>query len=198
MKTQARPALGLLAIAFSITALTGCGRDDKFADQPAAPTTATVAAVAERAAVGPEGQFASSDDSAKGIDARTPSPTCSLENVITIADNSLNPGDAPNTYSVDKGKLYKLIGFATDKEAGKVPKSFRMMLLGDHVYSIKGATGAKRPDVATFFKVPGFADAGYQIDAAFDDVEPGSYRVVVLRDGQDDRACPTFQTLIVR
>ena len=55
--------------------------------------------------------------------------------------------------------------------------TIRLLLAGTSSYAISTPTGGARPDVASYFKVPAFANAGFQADAAFDHVAPGQYRV---------------------
>ena len=164
---------------------------------PAAAGDAPAAAV--RASVPAEAQFKAAADTAEALKAMTQTGACSLENVVNMADNSLNPGDVPNSYKVGTGNAYKMIGFATNVDAGTVPKTIRIVLSGAQVYSIDSVTGSERPDVATFFKKPALANAGYQADAAFDDVAPGEYSVLLIEtDGPAPIACPTHQTITIK
>lgn len=152
-----------------------------------------------RAPVPATAQFSVGTETTDSLKAMTETAACSLENVISMADNSPNPGDAPNSYQAEKGKAYKMIGFATNKDAGTVPKTIRIVLAGAQIYGLNSVTGSERPDVANFFKVPAFSTAGYQTDAAFDDVAPGDYNVLVIEtDGQTAVSCPTHQTITVK
>jgi hypothetical protein len=199
----------LSALLMGTLALSACGgKKDEFAAEPpapganpadvAAPAAAAGAAVA-RAEVPAGAQFALDARTEQEIVAMKETAACSLENIVTMADMSTNAGSAPNSYSVTKGKAYKLIGFATNKDTGSVPANIRLTIVGPKVYAIDTVTGSNRPDVATYFKVPAFANAGYQADAAFDDVEPGEYRVFAIEKSAsgDAIACPTHQTLVM-
>ncbi len=142
-------------------------------------------------------RFTVASESNHSIAAMKTVGTCSLENIVTIANNSTNFG-TKNNYSVKKNIAYKLIGFATNSELSAVPKSIRMMLVGAETYSLNGTTGLERPDVATFFKSPSLTTAGYQIDADFNNVKPGEYVVFILEtDAATPIACPTHQTVTV-
>ena len=145
--------------------------------------------------VAAKAQFSASKENSQSLAAMKAAGTCSLENVVTTADNSTNHG-SKNNYAVRKGKAYKLIGFSTNVEKGAVPKSIVMLLVGAESYAINATTGLERPDVATYFKVPALASAGYQIDAGFDVVNPGEYADFVL-DEKERIACPTHQTITV-
>lgn len=141
--------------------------------------------------------FAVASESNQFIAAMKTVGTCSLENIVTIANNSTNFG-TKNNYSVKKNIAYKLIGFATNTELSAVPKSIRMMLVGSQTYSLNGTTGLDRPDVAAFFKSPSLTTAGYQIDAEFNNVKPGEYVIfILLTDAAAPIACPTHQTVTV-
>jgi hypothetical protein len=198
----------LSALLLGTLALSACGgKNDDFAAEPPAPGSnpADVAAPAAtgapvaRAEVPAGAQFALDKSTEQDIVALKETAACSLENIVTMADMSTNAGSAPNSYSVTKGKAYKLIGFATNKDTGSVPANIRLTIVGPKVYAIDTVTGSTRPDVADYFKVPAFASAGYQADAAFDDVEPGEYRVFAIEKSASGEsiACPTHQTLVM-
>lgn len=145
----------------------------------------------------PEQQFVISAENAQSIAALKVAGTCSLENIITVADNSKNDG-AENTYKVKKDVAYKLVGFATNVAASTVPKSIRIILVGDDSYSKETTTGLDRPDVVTFFKNPSLTGAGYQLDAGFGNVKPGEYTVFIIDTNSPEKiACPTHQKIFV-
>jgi hypothetical protein len=184
-------------------AVSGCGKDE-YARVPgatpapvaAAATAAAPAGATARADVAADAQFASAAVTDAQLSAMKEIATCSLENVVDLGTGAQSPGPAPNSYLVGKGKHYKLIGFATNQSSGQVPATIRLLLAGASSYAIATPTGGARPDVASYFKVPAFANAGFQADAAFDDVAPGQYRVFVLEgEGEASLACPTHQTL---
>jgi len=191
----------ILAAVLAAVLISGCNEHgDTGAPATASPAAGAPASANEpaRASVPASAQFAEAKDTAESIKAMTETPTCSLENVVTLADNSTNSGDAPNSYKVQKGKAYKLIGFATNSQAGTVPKAIRLTLVGNKVYALDAVTGSERPDVGTYFKNPALATAGYQADAAFDDVAPGEYSVIAIEtDGAAPVACPTHQIINV-
>lgn len=171
------------------TALPGSGAAPSAASAPA-PATVPMP---------PSAQFHAITD-AGALLALPASGTCSLENTVNLVDNSPSPGAEPNSYAVLKNGGYKLIGFATDSDAGTVPATIQLLLHGqDSSYVLAGATGSERPDVAAFFKKPGMTGAGYQLDAAFAGVAPGAYEVYVVKgEGAARALCPTHQMLSVR
>lgn len=193
-------SVAVLAATLAIALASGCGNDPApTAEAPAGKST-PAAAPAARAPVPATAQFAPVTETAAAVRAAKEIGVCSLENVLSVADNATHPGSQPNSYVAGKGQAYKLIGFATNKETKTVPQQVRLALVGsDKVYGLATATGAERPDVAKFFSVSAFSGAGYQADAAFDDVAPGEYAVFVLEgDAAAMLACPTHQTLTVK
>ena len=145
--------------------------------------------------VSAKSQFGVTKENAQSVASMKAIGTCSLENVLTIANSSTNFG-SKNNYAVKRGTAYKLIGFATNSETSTVPKSIVILLVGAESYGISATTGLERPDVATYFKIPALASAGYQIDAGFDAVNPREYAVFVL-DEKERIVCPTHQTITV-
>jgi hypothetical protein len=148
--------------------------------------------------VAPDREFALSKETPESVLAMTPSGICSLENVRSVSDNTSNSGSAPNSWKVRKRNAYRLFGFAVNKAQGTVPPTIRILLIGKKVYEISAPTGFDRSDVATNLKVPAFARAGYESDAAFDDVDPGDYQIIAVQTaGSQSLACPTGQTITV-
>lgn len=198
----------LLSLALVAAIATGCGKDEYArvpgatpTPAPAASTTVAPAAAAAgaRADVAAQAQFAATDIGEAQLAAMQEIATCSLENAVDLGTGAQSPGPAPNSYLVGKGKHYKLIGFATNQASGQVPAAIRLLLSGAKGYVLATGTGGSRPDVASYFKTPAFANAGFQADAAFDDVDAGEYRVFVLQgEGQATLSCPTHQVLQVR
>lgn len=171
--------------------LAGCGERPASTPLPTAPAAQGEAP----AATGP--QFAVSEDGA-AIMALAPRATCSLENVVDLGTQAPSPGGEPNTYRASRSANYRLIGFATDSEAGTVPTGLQLFLHGPQSYALDAKGGLERPDVAAFFKKPSLANAGYQADAGFANVQPGRYDVFVVNTFGGDRVlCPTHQAIIV-
>jgi hypothetical protein len=169
----------------AVIALSSCGKEN--VDPP----------VIKSSPVEIKNKFIVSDETIEKIAERKKFGTCSLENVVTIADNATNFG-AKNNYTVKKDATYKLIGFVTDIEKQETPKTIRMILVGKNSYSFDGVAGLDRPDVATYFKVPALSTAGYQIDGNFSDVIAGEYSVYILNhDSAEHIACPTHETITV-
>lgn len=185
----------LTALSLSLL-LAACGeRPAQNAATGGAPAPAADSA-APAAPTGP--QFASAED-ADALAALEARATCSLENVVDAATQTPSPGTEPNTYRVSRGSSYRLIGFATDSEAGTVPSGMQLMLKGPGgAYTLPAQGGLERADVATFFKKPGLANAGYQADAGFANVQPGAYEVFAVNTFDGSRVlCPTHQSIIV-
>ncbi|GAB6195012.1 hypothetical protein [Lysobacter xanthus] len=176
--------------------LAACG--ERPAAQQAGAAAPATGAPAAPAAVPAGPQFAVASDAADlmALQARG---TCSLENVVDLATQAPSPGNEPNTYSAKHDANYRLIGFATDSEAGAVPSKVEMLLHGEsQSFSLPASEGLERPDVAAFFKKPALANSGYQADAGFANVAGGRYEVFMVNTFGDQRVlCPTHQTLIV-
>jgi hypothetical protein len=207
MSSKLTPRAFGLVLPFALAlALGACQKsDDTAAQSPvpgsddAAPAAPAAEAAAARADVPADAQFASEDTSLADVQSMKEIATCSLESALDLASGAQSAGSAPNSYLVARGTHYKLSGFATNKDAGSVPANIRLLLVGAQSYAIAAHTGADRPDVASYFKTPAFAKAGYQADAAFDDVAAGDYEVfAIMGEGNDGLACPTHQTLTVR
>jgi hypothetical protein len=148
--------------------------------------------------VAPDKEFALSKETPESVLAMAPSGVCSLENVRSVSDNTSNSGSAPNSWKVRKRNAYRLFGFAVNKAQGTVPPTIRLLLVGKKVYELGAPTGFDRSDVAISMKAPAFARAGYESDAAFDDVDPGDYQVIAVQtEGGRALACPTGQTITV-
>jgi hypothetical protein len=142
-------------------------------------------------------EFVTAKESLGSIETMRKIGTCSLENVVTVADGRTNFG-GKNAYVVKRHTRYKLIGFATNSERSTAPKAIRLLLVGIEVYSIDAVTGFERPDVATYFKASAFRTAGYQVDAYFDSVLVGEYATFVLGlDGGEQVLCPTHKTITI-
>lgn len=157
--------------------------------QPQAPSKVPVSA---------DSIFATSTETVDSITAIQTSGVCSLENIVTIADNASRPGDKPNSYKVNKDESYRLVGFATNQDLGIVPADIEILLSGLKSYSIRLKTGGERGDVAKFFNNDNFANAGFMHDADFSNVDPGEYAVYVLEhDGGKKAACSTNQSITV-
>lgn len=152
-----------------------------------------------RADVASDQQFAVSAELPAAVLSAPQFDVCSLENVRSVSDNSSNPGDAVNTWSVEKGEAYTLDGFAADRVRGNVPKVIRLLLVGKKVFAVTAKTGVERPDVASYFTWGSFLRAGYSCEVAFDDVAPGDYQVLVAQsEGSSTLVCRTFQTITIR
>lgn len=143
-------------------------------------------------------QFALSNETPDSIAEVQTSGVCSLENIVTIADNASSPGDKPNSYKVKNNEAYRVVGFSTNKDRGTVSEDIEIVISGLKSYSVRLTTGGPREDVAKYFNNPDFAKAGYMHDVAFSNVEPGDYAIYVLEhDGAKKAACSTSQSITV-
>lgn len=176
-----------LVIVPVLTALVGLFGCDSGIDKPASSAAVDNASSALK--------FSAKNQAPAAIYEMKSHGTCSLENVITLSTNSENFGEK-NSYNVNKGIAYKLIGFATNSEKGVVPKEIEIVLVGGGVYSLGASTGLERPDVAKYFNNSNFGSAGYQVDVMFDGIEVGKYAVLAI-DVASQSACPTHQTINV-
>lgn len=177
--------------------LAGCGGAGD-SPQPAVSGAAEQHSAAASAGSGlaPQAeQFVEDRDAAALINMESVS-TCSLENVISTNDGAQHPGESPNTYKVSKGVPYTLIGFATNNDTKRVPDKIQLVLSGSKTYVRDTETGGERPDVAEYFKTPAFGHAGYKVTAAFDQIPPGAYSVIIVESDKGVQ-CPTHQTLTV-
>ena len=199
-KLQAGSQSIRIAALVAVVVLSACSERADRAPTAAAPAAQQTAATEQQAkpALAPEARFAASTETLEGLMAMQTTGVCSLENVVTIDANESSPGDKPNSYKVDRGQNYRIVGFATNKDRGVVPADIEIVLAGMRTYSIRLSTGRPREDVADFFDNPSFANAGYLHDADFAGVEPGEYAVFVLEHHADAKAaCSTNQSVRV-
>lgn len=160
------------------------------------PTAETAPASGAAGPVAPT--FSIANDAAASL-ALAQSGTCSLENVLNMSAGTPSPGDQPNSYRADRRTPYKLIGFATNSDEGTVPSSLHVLLHGaGGDFAMAAAAGLDRDDVAKYFKKPGLAKSGYQVDATFSGMAPGSYEVFIVKaEGAAARLCPTHQIIVL-
>lgn len=142
--------------------------------------------------------FVPSAETQDGLAAKANAGVCSVENVVIAPDGAAATSDKPNTYQVTRDAVYRMVGFAVNKDKGIVPADIEIVLTGDKSYALKSTTGGDREDVAKFFGNPAFGKAGFMQDASFKDVAPGEYAIyVVSSDGGETAVCPTHQGVIV-
>ena len=70
-------------------------------------------------------------------------------------------------------------GWAAGAQTDKVPAGVQLVLKGAQDYAVNAATGMPRPDVAKANKHPGWAAAGYSVNADLSAVAPGTYTPVL-------------------
>lgn len=198
MKTH---ALRLLASALFAVIVVGCSEKADEAAVPMAPDSASRSGQAAKApatiaGIPETGHFQSSGLKQDEIAAKTNTGVCSVENVVTVTDETPATGDAPNRYRVRRDLGYRLVGFIVDKEAGTVPTDVELVLAGAKVYGAALSTGRPRGDVAEYFDNPAFAQAGFLEDMAFARVERGDYAIYVF-DRTSGDFCTTNQSVTV-
>jgi hypothetical protein len=96
--------------------------------------------------------------------------TCNLDavNDKPIGSEPLLHGST-NTFS----------GWAAGAQTDTVPVGVQLVLKGAQDYAVNAATGMPRPDVASVNKHPGWAAAGYSVQADLSAVAPGTYTPVI-------------------
>lgn len=177
-------------------ALTACSEK---ADETPRPTPDNTTADAAPAPVVPGTRFQDASETPEVIAAGLTGGVCSVENVVTVTDETPSPGARPNTYEASRDTGYRVVGFAVNKDRGIVPANVELLLSGVKSYRVPMQTGRPRGDVAEFFKNPAFAKAGYMVDVAFTDVPPGEYALYVVEiEGEARAYCSTNQSLTVK
>ena len=143
--------------------------------------------------------FVPSAETQDGLAAKANAGVCSIENVVIAPEGAAATSSKPNTYQVARDAVYRMVGFAVNKDKGVVPAGIEIMLTGNKTYALASMTGGDREDVAKFFDNPAFGKAGFMQDASFKDVEPGEYAIYVVSvDGAETAVCPTHQGMIVQ
>ena len=99
----------------------------------------------------------------------------------------------------DKSKAH-LSGWAGDVPNGKSPQEIWLEFDGikqdTGLYYIKATPGAKRQDVADFFKKPGLVDTGWKVFADLTELTGGIYEVhVVMQVEQHWLTCDTKRVI---
>lgn len=93
-------------------------------------------------------------------------------------------------------------GWLADTISGKVPSKMAVQFISANnqmVYSFEGNTGIKRPDVASAFKSPNIASAGFEVKGVFKSAPAGEYAIQVIGE-MDGKllVCRTAAKLIVK
>lgn len=191
-----KPLFRLIAALSVATSLAACS--EKADDKPQQGPAAQGADAKPAEPVVPGTRFQPSQETPETIAAALTGGVCSVENVVTVPDETASPGERPNTYKASLGSGYRLVGFAVNKDRGTVPANVDLLLSGVTSYRVPVQTGRPRGDVADFFKNPAFAKAGYMVDVAFTGVQPGEYALYFVEtDGEAKAYCATNQSITV-
>jgi len=98
----------------------------------------------------------------------------------------------------DKARI-KLVGWAGNVPAGTSPQQIFVELDGPSKVYFKAAHGQKRPDVATVFKKPGLADAGWTAYADLSELAAGAYKVRIIQvEGQSGLVCDSNKSIVIK
>ena len=183
---------GILLISIASTAMSSCN------DTGAPPSGQPALTQAEKASSGASNQFAQAAISPAAIAEMQQTGNASLDSV-TPAGEPAAQQPPRDEFKVSRGKLYRIEGFALNKDAGTVPQTIRITLVGASAYELTTKTGIERGDVGDYFKNPAFTGAGFSIEAAFDKVQPGTYTVVIIEgEGAGTTSHPTHKTITVQ
>lgn len=185
-------------VSLVVASLVVAGCSEKGGNPPAGNQPAAAVSDNQPTAQPSGPQFAIYSETQDGLASRVNGGVCSVENVVTAPDGRAAASDTPNTYQVDRNTVFRMVGFAVNKDKDLVPADIEIVLTGNKTYSLKSNTGGDREDVGKFFGNPAFAKAGFMQDASFAAVEPGEYAMyVVSTDGDMLAVCPTHQGIRV-
>jgi hypothetical protein len=99
---------------------------------------------------------------------------------------------------VTKGSANLLEGYVIDPSNAPAGE-FEVVLKGEKSFSIPASTGASRPDVAEFFKIPALATSGFQFTTTLESIPAGRYSVDFVMDRAGTKYfCESGKTLIVQ
>src|SRR4249919_1334333 len=107
------------------------------------------------------------------------------------------PDGATETVAT-KGSANQIEGYVIDPSDAPAG-AFDFILKGDKSFSIPATTGASRPDVAEFFKIPALANSGFQFTTTLANVPAGRYTVDFVMDRNGTKFfCESGKTLVVQ
>lgn len=99
---------------------------------------------------------------------------------------------------VTKGAANQLEGYVIDPSDAPAG-AFDFVLKGEKSFLIPASTGASRPDVAEFFKVPALETSGFQFTTTLASIPAGRYTVDFVMDRKGTKYfCESGKTLIVQ
>lgn len=161
--------ISALALCWLATSCT----DDGAAPAPAADVSAQPPAPAEAPIVPaqPPAQLTSWESS---LDSATESPLCFLDAVNGMPSTDATFRTSSNGPVVMEGWLSTL-----DMQA---PPELSIILEGESDFSISGATGISRDDVAQAYDAPGLARSGFRSELSELAIEPGTYSLLLSHE----------------
>lgn len=99
---------------------------------------------------------------------------------------------------VTKGTANLLEGYVIDPSDAPAG-AFDFVLKGEKSFQIPASTGAPRPDVAEFFKIPALETSGFQFTTTLASIPAGRYTVDFVMDRTGTKYfCESGKTLIVQ
>ena len=100
--------------------------------------------------------------------------------------------------TVSKGGTNQLEGYVVDPADAPAGK-FDFILKADKSFAIPASTGASRPDVAEFFKIPALATAGFKFTTTLANVPAGRYMVNFVMDRNGTQYfCESGKAIVVQ
>ena len=139
---------------------------------------------------------------APGFAKATPVRPAAIQSTLSLPDacrlDSVNDQTAKDTSISDKARI-KLAGWAGNVPAGTSPKRILVEFEGPSKLYVQAAHGIKRPDVASFFKKPGLADAGWVAYADLSEAAAGTYKVRIIQvEEQAGLVCDSNKSIVIK
>jgi hypothetical protein len=108
-------------------------------------------------------------------------------------------GKPTGSEAVPHGSIGTFSGWAADARSNDVPAGVQLVLRGAQDYAVNATTGMPRPDVAHANSRPGWATAGYSVQADLSAVPPGTYvPVLEFSVGGKQVQCTTPHKLTIK
>ena len=122
----------------------------------------------------------------------TPSKSCALDEV--------NAAQSTRVFEVRGKSRLDAQGWVADADAGTVPGDALLVLAdGDKAFHVPVDMGLPRPDVASAFRKPALATAGFRLAASVEGLPQGAYHVAMAWRASDAwHRCDTQRVIQVR